>query len=80
MEGQTSPFVKISGKDEMHAEGRLVCKEIGKLRRYREGIQFLLSLTDRANAQNVKKKTRISVCRRPTILNQNWKMKPSSLS
>ena len=36
MEGQTSPFVKISGKDEMHAEGRLVYKEIGKLRRYRE--------------------------------------------
>lgn len=33
MEGQTSPFVKISGKDEMHAEGRLVCKEIRKLRR-----------------------------------------------
>lgn len=33
MEGQTSPFVKTSGKDEMHAEGRLGYKEIGKLRR-----------------------------------------------
>lgn len=33
MEGQTSAFVEISGKDEMHAEERLVYKEIGKLRR-----------------------------------------------
>ena len=57
MEGQTSPFVKISGKDEMHAEGRLVYKEIGKLRRYRErNTIFAIINWYRANAQNVKKK------------------------